>query len=531
MEKQKQNQQPDYDFRDAHNKSNGIAVVGKGGKFGYINREGVEITPLKYDHAVRFRGCTVRVQLNGKWGCVNSQGKEIIPPVYDEIKGCINPIVRLGDKYGYVSEKTGKLLTPVKYDGARDWTYIQDGHWAAVQIDGKWGCINARGREIVPPIYDDITINEGCFAVNLDGKWGFLNKNGTIKTAFEYDDVEEYSIGRARVKKNGKYGFIDTKFTVVIPLVYDDCEPHFSYAGYSNKRILPLWVKRDGKYGCIDISGNVKIKPKYEFAQSFHRMGVGDYETNPYFAAVVMDGKAGFINEAEKIVIPCKYEPDFNDRGNYCFIYDGFVNVRFDGKWGVINTKNQVIIPFLYDEFLHDIHNGGFRCAMRDGRKLSIDAKGNEWDYKKNAVARTFRDYLHAVSWVDVAESFMSLLGENGSSYEENFNNFRSKQHQPSNDIIRIFANRWKDPDERSPVSATMFSVENACSYTFFDWEEILDMEVRIEDNLTLTDADVVAVCIWEAGDCHPMTEESIKSFLKSLDDGTYHDWIAFDEE
>ena len=61
-----QKQQSDYDYRDTFTKHLDIAVVGKDGKYGYINREGVEITPLKYDRAMVFYWGAGRVQLGGK---------------------------------------------------------------------------------------------------------------------------------------------------------------------------------------------------------------------------------------------------------------------------------------------------------------------------------------------------------------------------------------------------------------------------------------------------------------------------------
>ena len=71
MAQNKDNQQFDYDYRETPTSySDGIAVVGKEGKFGYINRRGVEITPLKYDRAMTFFDGTGRVQLEGKWGVI-----------------------------------------------------------------------------------------------------------------------------------------------------------------------------------------------------------------------------------------------------------------------------------------------------------------------------------------------------------------------------------------------------------------------------------------------------------------------------
>ena len=534
MSKRKQKQQPDYDYRDTYEDYYGVAVVGKGGKFGYINSKGVEITPPKYDRALRFHWDIGRVQLDGKWGLVNKQGKEITPPIYDEIKGHQDPIVRLGDKYGFVSRKTGELLTPVKYDEAKEWIQILNflsRKWgskdlAKVRLSGKWGCINVRGEEIIPLKYDKIDINQfenPRIKAELDGKWGFVDEKGKEITALEYDDAEEFCNGLARVKKDGKYGFIHTNGDMAISFIYDDCENRFSKTWQGDdRRILPARVKRGDKYGFVDSAGAEIIQPEYEFALPFTAS-----EARPQaLAAVVLHGAAGFIDETGKLVIPCMYEPDFDNRHNYCF-YENFANVKQDGKWGVIDVNNHVVIPFVYDEFLENNH-AGFRYAIRDGNKWSVDAKGNEWVLEKNPEARTFKDYLHAVEWIDVAECFRTYfsfeeehIDDYLKAYEINYYNFKSKKFRPSENIIRIHSRYDESEWECSPVDAHMFSVKDNCSYTIFDWDEIPDMEVRIEDNLTLTDVQIVAVCVYEACDQAAATEKSIQTFLNQLDEQT----------
>jgi len=523
----------EYDYHDTFEELYGVAVIGKDGKFGYANRHGVAITPLKYDRAMRFHWDVGKVQLNGKWGLVNKQGKEITPLMYDEIKGHQDPIVRLGNKYGFVSRKTGKLITPIKYDDAKEWTQILNfssrklGHkdLALVQLDGKWGCINLQGEEVIPAKYEEIDINQfnnPRIVAKLNGEWGFINEDGKEVTSFEYDDVEPFSNNRARVRKNGKYGFINTKGLIAIQLIYDDCEPRYMNTYHDeDKHILPLWVKQGDRYGFINHEGTQIVKLKYDYVQQFNFFSEG-----LVFAPVVLNGAVGFIDEKGKNVIPCQYEPDFNSKYSYCF-YGNFANVKQNGKWGVIDAQNQLILPFLYDEFFEN-QGVGFRYALRDGIKLSVDSKGNEWELKKNSEAHTFKDYLHSVSWTDVAESFKSLICIDEETidsdlkiYESSFNNFLSKESKPSNDIIRIFSDDGQCDWERPTVDARLVSVKDECSYAIFDWAEILDMEIRIEDNLTLSDSDIVAICIWEAGDQMPVTEEGIKSFLNKLDEQT----------
>jgi hypothetical protein len=346
-----------YDYQDAFHC--GIAVVGKNGKFGYITQKGVQITPLKYDEAVQFdwtfddNSGLGRVRIGEKWGRVNSEGKEATPLIYDEIYGQRDPIIKLNGKYGFISTKTGEAITPVKYDAAKEWTHksftsgddFHSGYLAEVQLDGKWGCIDTRGNEIIPLKYDELNIHgSDWFPARIGSKWGFIGDHGEL-IPFEYDDVKSFYNNRACVVKNGKYGFINEEGEIVIPLIYDECEPSFPYRHRAEADAF-IYMKRNGKYGYIDINGKEIIPPIYEHACSFNR--------NNEMAAIVVDSKAGFINAAGSEVIACQYEPDFSNSYNYVF-EDDFANVKLNGKWGVIDTNNRVAVPFQYDEPMEDI--------------------------------------------------------------------------------------------------------------------------------------------------------------------------------
>jgi hypothetical protein len=276
--KEKQATTGAYDYQDTF--LYGIAVVGKNGKFGYIAEKRVQITPLKYEEAVRFY-----------------------------------------------------------------YIWKSDSYLGRVRIGDKWGCIDIHGNEIIPLKYDELNISRDFrwFPARIGNKWGFIGDNGEL-TPFEYDDAKSFHNNRACVVKNGKYGFIDEKGEVVIPLIYDECEPHFR--SEYNKPDAPIYMKRNGKYGYIDINGKEIVPPMYEHAYSFSC----DHE----MAAVITDGKVGFVNAAGREVIACQYEPDFSNSYNYMF-KDDFANVKLNGKWGVIDTNNRVAAPFQYDEPIEDI--------------------------------------------------------------------------------------------------------------------------------------------------------------------------------
>ena len=80
-----------YDYEDIF--SEGLAKVRINWEYGFINKEGKEVIPLKYDDAESFFGSIALVfkgeinkyesQKKGKYGYINQEGKKIIPLKYN----------------------------------------------------------------------------------------------------------------------------------------------------------------------------------------------------------------------------------------------------------------------------------------------------------------------------------------------------------------------------------------------------------------------------------------------------------------
>ena len=61
-----------YDF--AGDFSEGLAEVKLNGKYGFIDKTGKEIIPIKFDYTSGFKNGRAGVKLEGKWGYIDKQG-------------------------------------------------------------------------------------------------------------------------------------------------------------------------------------------------------------------------------------------------------------------------------------------------------------------------------------------------------------------------------------------------------------------------------------------------------------------------
>lgn len=129
------------------------------------------------------------VLVSGRYALMDYKTKTLITDfIYDDCSsiGFVDGVlpVQKDGKWGYVNEK-GVMLTEFVYDASE---ISDDGRWSPVRLyastngytvvrqgDG-WGLIDNAGKEIVPPIYEDIS------QVNDKGQF-WLKKNGTWSLA------------------------------------------------------------------------------------------------------------------------------------------------------------------------------------------------------------------------------------------------------------------------------------------------------------------------------------------------------------
>lgn len=127
-------------------------VVNKQGKCGYQDENGDLIVGYKYTYIGSFNENGLAIVMKGsKYGFINKKGVEVIPATYDQISDFDHGVAQItkGKKVGLIDEKANVILKPA---------YLEIGKfnshnitWATKDKNKfKYSVINSKGEEIIP---------------------------------------------------------------------------------------------------------------------------------------------------------------------------------------------------------------------------------------------------------------------------------------------------------------------------------------------------------------------------------------------
>ena len=135
-----------------------------------------------------------------------------------------------------------------------------------VRVNGKEGYIDATGRIVIKPQFDEVSryFSEGLAKVKVGDKWGYIDKTGRVVINPQFDGAGAFSEGLAPVKIGEIYGYIDKIGRIVI-------NPQFDSASCFSEGLAAVRVGdwENGKSGYIDKTGKYVINPQYGEAVSF----------------------------------------------------------------------------------------------------------------------------------------------------------------------------------------------------------------------------------------------------------------------
>ena len=184
--------QPFFDQAGTFDRA-GMAVIGTGGRYALVSREGKLMTEFRYDRIWGFRGGEelTLFRRNGNYGYLDRAGNEAIPPVFSRAgffsANGLAPC-ELNGKYGYI-DKTGEFVIQPKYEQV---THFTDKGVATVCLDGKFGAIDSRENTILPFVFATLRLDHWPAATIAD------RGSGT-----EYIDEHGETFDHIRIFKNG----------------------------------------------------------------------------------------------------------------------------------------------------------------------------------------------------------------------------------------------------------------------------------------------------------------------------------------
>lgn len=252
--------------------------------FGIIDKTGKEIVECKFDSICTVDGWEDKyfAKKNGKWGIIDLNGNWVVEPIFDnkgyyannnivdiwdgeyikfyDIKNKkyvfdkayfdaeylekedLFKITEFDDKLGYDVEKivdiNGQELFPSKYSyidavhSGRRLVWINGPDKNDIHKGRKYGFIDAKGKEIVPCVYENIDMNwhhetNDIFIFAKNGKWGISDFNQNVLVKPQYESIITCRRSDLAIVRDDKdlYGLITIYGKALLPIQYEYITP------------------------------------------------------------------------------------------------------------------------------------------------------------------------------------------------------------------------------------------------------------------------------------------------------------------
>ena len=259
-----------------------LAMTPNNSRFVFYTPDGVLLNDCEYNAAFPFCEGYAAVSINGKWGFIDRSGHEILPMKYDSVANGFSSglaAVKQNGEWIYI-RKDGTAAFDCAFEDA---TMFSEG-MAAVKENGKWGYINTSGETVVEFIYEDAhCFSEGtaavCLSIDSQETWQYISKDGTLLFTVPYVDVSDGRTECIGEFKNG-YAMISSSLYCLIDrsgntVLGDNSAFLTLFSEYDNAfGVVPAYIpvevagKPGKKYGYIDINGNEILPFRFDYTSA-----------------------------------------------------------------------------------------------------------------------------------------------------------------------------------------------------------------------------------------------------------------------
>jgi hypothetical protein len=318
------------DFSRAEKFNNGLALVEKDGKIGFIDVTGNFAIKPQYESGYSFKSGFAVVKLaNGKLTAIDTDGKPVFKTPFDEL-------LNFGNGYFFGKKDERKKTQVGLMDSKGEWIFT----------------LSRTGLQVTQ-------MSENLIRT-LDipkQKFGFLNIKGDWEIEPEFDDAGKFIDGLSLVRygsiESGVYGFINTKGSIVI-------NPKYIYAynfseGIARAAIFDENFPRSRAWGCINTTGEIQIKFNFPFGFHFNRdgrIGFGTKfrkETGP---------RLGYLDYSGQIAIEPQFAEILPFENGYASVCIRDTQNNSPSKWGLIDLNGKYVINPKFPQHINAYGDG-----------------------------------------------------------------------------------------------------------------------------------------------------------------------------
>ena len=226
--------------------SDGVAMVWKDGKAGYIDSTGAWAFAQKFEKGSgSFYGGLAHVLSGGKFGIINKKGEWVAQPIYDEILSRpMDETAELSSGLAFGQGPADSALFAIGKRKGEVFLMDRDGNTTPLRPDRQYYSPENGAIEFVEKL-----------------KIGYTFTNGSGDIAPIYSDGRSYSEGMAPVSDGKNWFYIDTGGKRV------------SRAGYKTAYPFKDGLARvqcpDGKWGWLGRDGKLSLECRWAWAEDF----------------------------------------------------------------------------------------------------------------------------------------------------------------------------------------------------------------------------------------------------------------------
>ena len=275
---------------------------------------------------------------------------------------------------------------------------------AIVKKNYKFGAIMMGGKEIIPPIYDELSDFENGYAkakykiseyqqeskvINLSGQIQVKKDNKLFFLPSQFEWGSDFVGNVCVIRKNGKPGLIDLEYKTIVPIGEYDylnifCEKLIEVAKNSKIEDVPgIHIKRKtfSDWGIIDVQGNTIIP--------CHCTEISIYPHKEVFIITTLINDIrhyGVVDKSGSVILPFTYS--YLGYLNSIIIYSYNANVEIenndyyqgkfheDSTFGLMDSDFSVLTQALYkiiatsDECIIVRKNGELGILNMQGKEI-----------------------------------------------------------------------------------------------------------------------------------------------------------------